>query len=347
MAKRIVGVDIGSDAIRAVEVVDPAGANPTIERFHEVPLPEGAARSGDVLEVHTVSASLKRLWSEGGFKSKSVALGMGNQRVLARDLTVPRMPLQRIRESLPFQVQEMLPVPVADALLDFYPVSEADGENGPVIHGLLVAAIKEAVMANVSAVELAGLAPVEVDLIPFALTRVHVRGDNAQGTTALIDIGATTTNVVIVTNGIPQFVRIIPAGGDDITNALVQRLDMGRDIAEQVKRRLGIITAGAAPEHRPAIEVIYESTGQLLNGLRNTLNYFVNAHPDDPIVRIVLTGGASRLPGFSAALYELTRVNVVANDSFSSVRVAKTAQSGVGRSDAYSVALGLALGSRA
>ncbi|MBF0672654.1 MAG: type IV pilus assembly protein PilM [Salinibacterium sp.] len=347
MAKRIVGVDIGNDAIRAVEVLDPAGARPTIERFHEVPLPEGAARSGDVLEVHTVSASLKRLWSEGGFKSKSVALGMGNQRVLARDLTVPRMPLARIRESLPFQVQEMLPVPVADALLDFYPVSEAEGENGPVINGLLVAAIKDAVMANVNAVELAGLAPVEVDLIPFALTRVHVRGEHSQGTTALIDIGATTTNVVIATNGIPQFVRIIPAGGDDITTALVQRLDMAHDIAEQVKRRLGIITAGAAPEHRPAIEVIYESTGQLLNGLRNTLNYFVNSHPNDPIVRIVLTGGGAQLPGFSAALFELTRVAVVANDSFSGVKVAKSAEAGIGRSDSYSVALGLALGSKA
>lgn len=346
MAKRIVGVDIGNDAIRAVEVLDPAGARPTIERFHEVPLPEGAARSGDVLEVHTVSASLRRLWTEGGFKSKSVALGMGNQRVLARDLTVPRMSLARIRESLPFQVQEMLPVPVADALLDFYPVSEADSENGPVIHGLLVAAIKEAVMANVNAVELAGLAPVEVDLIPFALTRVHVRGENAQGTTALVDIGATTTNVVIATNGIPQFVRIIPAGGDDITEALVQRLDMTRELAEQVKRGLGIITAGASPEHRPAIEVIYESTGQLLNGLRNTLNYFVNSHPNDPIVRIVLTGGASRLPGFASALFELTRVAVVTNDSFSSVKVAKTAEEGIGSSDSFSVALGLALGSR-
>jgi type IV pilus assembly protein PilM len=346
MAKRIVGVDIGNDAIRAVEVLDPAGAKPTIERFAEVPLPEGAARSGDVLEVHTVAASLKRLWSEGGFKSKFVALGMGNQRVLARDLTVPRMPLARIRESLPFQVQEMLPVPVADALLDFYAVSESEGENGPVISGLLVAAIKEAVMANVSAVELAGLDPVEVDLIPFALTRVHVRGEQAQGTTALVDIGATTTNVVIATNGIPQFVRIIPAGGNDITEALVQKLDMTRDLAEQVKRALGIVTAGAAPEHRPAIEVIYESTGHLLNGLRNTLNYFVSSHPNDPIVRIVLTGGASRLPGFAAALFELTRVAVVSPDSFSTVRVARSAESGIGKSDSYSVALGLALGSK-
>ncbi|TQL41917.1 type IV pilus assembly protein PilM [Homoserinimonas aerilata] len=346
MAKRIVGVDIGNDSIRAVEVTDAAGAKPTVERYHEVPLLDGAARSGDVLEVHTVASTLKRLWSEGGFKSKDVALGMGNQRVLARDLTVPRMPLARIRETLPFQVQDMLPVPVADALLDFYPISEGTGESGPVINGLLVAAIKEAVMANVNAVQLAGLNPVEVDLIPFALTRVHVRGENSRGTVALIDIGAQTTNVVIATNGVPQFVRIIPAGGDEITMALVQRLDMTRETAEQVKRALGIVTAGAAPEHRPAIEVIYESTGQLLNGLRNTLNYFVNSHPNDPISRIILTGGAARLPGLSAALFELTRVTVASNESFNGLRLSRAAASSTIGSEGMSVALGLALGGK-
>lgn len=344
MAKRIVGVDIGNDMIRAVEVSDAAGAKPVIERYHEIELPEGAARSGDVLEVHTVAATLKRLWSEGGFKSKDVALGMGNQRVLARDLTVPRMPLARIRESLPFQVQDMLPVPVADAILDFYPISETEGENGPVINGLLVAAIKDAVTANVTAVELAGLNPVEVDLIPFALTRVHVRGENARGTVALIDVGSTTTNVVIATDRVPQFVRIIPAGGDDITTALVQRLDMSRETAEQAKRALGIVTAGAAPDHRPAIEVIYESTGQLLNGLRNTLNYFVNSHPNDAISRIVLTGGGAQLPGFAAALFELTRVTVISNDSFKDMRMGRSASSGSASTTSMSVALGLALG---
>lgn len=346
MAQRIVGVDIGNDTIRAVEVTDAAGARPTIERFHEIPLPNGAARSGDVLEVHTVAATLKRLWSEAGFKSKDVALGMGNQRVLARDLTVPRMPLARIRESLPFQVQEMLPVPVADALLDFYPISESVGEGGPVIHGLLVAAIKEAVTANVTAVQLAGLNPVEVDLIPFALTRVHIRGDNARGTVALIDIGSTTTNVVITTDGVPQFVRIIPAGGEEITTALVQRLDMSRETADQVKRALGVITAGAAPEHRPAIEVIYESTSHLLNGLRNTLNYFVNSHPESPFDRIVLTGGGSKLPGFEVALFELTRVAVVADESFAGMRLGRAAEATRAGAGGMSVALGLALGGR-
>lgn len=347
MAKRIVGVDIGNTSIRAVEVSDALGARPTVERFYEVPLPEGAARSGDVLEVHTVAAALRGMWAEAGFKSKDVALGMGNQRVLARDLTVPKASLERIRESLPFQVQDMLPMPVAEAILDFYPVSEGVGEGGPVVHGLLVAAIKKAVMANVNAVQKAGLNPVEVDLIPFALARVHLRGRNTNGTVALIDLGSTTTNVVIATNGVPQFVRIIPAGGDEINKALIANLGMTPDIAEQVKRALGLITVGLAPEHRPAAEIIHQAAGQLLNGLRNTLNYFVTSHPNDPISSVLLTGGASRLPGFATALAELTRVQVTADDGFGGVRVSRAAEQAAGGRDGMTVALGLALGSKA
>jgi type IV pilus assembly protein PilM len=348
VAKGIVGVDIGNDSIRAVELMDAAGKTPTVARFHEVPLPEGAARSGDVLEVHTVASALKRLWVDGGFKSKDVVLGMGNQRVLARDLTVPKMPMKQIRESLPFQVQDMLPVPVAEAILDFYPISEGTNEGGPVVNGLLVAAVKEAVLANVNAAQLAGLNPVEVDLIPFALTRVHMRGDSAGGTVALIDVGATTTNVIIATNGVPQFVRIIPAGGDEITKALVTRLDMTQASAEQAKRSLGIVTVGVAPEHRPIVEVVHEATGQLLNGLRNTLNYFVNARQQEGIGRILLTGGGSKLPGFESALAEITRVSVSTDDGFGGVKMLRTAekQATTGRSG-MTVALGLALGSKA
>lgn len=348
MAKGIVGVDIGNDSIRAVELLDAAGKTPTVARFHEVLLPEGAARGGDVLEVHTVASALKRLWVDGGFKSKDVVLGMGNQRVLARDLTVPKMPMKQIRESLPFQVQDMLPVPVSDAILDFYPISEGVNEGLPVIHGLLVAAVKEAVMANVTASELAGLNPVEVDLIPFALTRVHMRGNNAGGTVALVDIGASTTNVVIATDGVPQFVRIIPAGGDEITKALVAKLDMTTATAEQAKRALGIITAGVPAEHRPAVEVIHELTGQLLSGLRNTLNYFVNAHENGSIGRIILTGGGSQLPGLDVALGEITRVPVTLDDGFGGVAVTKaTAKLSSAVRSRMTVALGLALGSRA
>ena len=104
MTKNIVGVDIGSRSLRAVEVADVDKPHPTVVRFSEMALSDGAASRGEVLEPQTVASALKQLWSAGGFKSKNVVLGMGNQRVLARDLTVAKASRERIRESLPFQV---------------------------------------------------------------------------------------------------------------------------------------------------------------------------------------------------------------------------------------------------
>ena len=348
MASRIVGIDIGSTTVRAVEVEGATKARPTVLRYHEVPLPAGAAKSGEVLETHTVASALKRLWTDGGFKSKDVVLGMGNQRVIARDLAMPKMPLAQIREALPFQVQDMLPMPVSESLLDFYPISEEEGENGQVINGLLVAAVKQSVLANVDAALLAGLTPIDVDLIPFALTRLRARVHGGPETIALVDIGSSTTNVVIAIGGVPQFVRIIPAGGNDATLAIAMTLEVEEGIAENAKRALGLTPAAVNPEHRPIVEQIQRATGELLNSIRNTLSYFDNTHQVANVQRIVLSGGGSRLGGFPGALQELTRTEVVLSDPFANLSVSKAlSNQPVETRDAMSVALGLALGSAA
>ena len=348
MAKRIVGIDIGSTSVRAIELEGAAKARPTVVRSHEVPLPSGAAKSGEVLETHTVASALKRLWSEGGFKSKNVVLGMGNQRVIARDLAMPKMPLAQIREALPFQVQDMLPMPVSESLLDFYPISEGEGENGPVINGLLVAAVKQSVLANVDAALLAGLTPIDVDLIPFALTRLRAREHGGPETIALVDVGSSTTNVVIVIGGVPQFVRIIPAGGNDATLAISMSLEVEEGLAENAKRALGLNPAALNPEHRPILEQIQRATGELLNSIRNTLSYYDNTHQVANVERIVLSGGGSRLGGFAAALQAQTRTEVTMSDPFATLTVSKAmSQHGPEARDSMSVALGLALGSAA
>jgi type IV pilus assembly protein PilM len=347
MATRIVGIDIGSTTVRAVEVEGSTKARPTVVRYAEVPLPSGAARSGEVLETHTVASALKKLWSTGGFKSKNVVLGMGNQRVIARDLVMPKMSLSQIREALPFQVADMLPMPVSEALLDFYPISESEGDNGAVVNGLLVAAVKKSVLANVDAAVLAGLNPVDVDLIPFALSRLQSRAHGGPDTIAIVDVGSSTTNVVIIIAGVPQFVRIIPAGGNDATMAVAMSLEIEEGIAENAKRALGL-GAAANPEHRPIVEHIHRATSELLNSIRNTISYFDNTHAVANVERIVLSGGGAKLAGFAAALQELTRAEVVLSDPFATLTVSKS----VGQSppevhDSMSVALGLALGSAA
>jgi type IV pilus assembly protein PilM len=344
MSPNIVGIDIGSASVRAVEVRNADKAKPVIERFAEVALPEGSVRRGEVLEVGTVATAIRRMWSSGGFKTKDVILGIGGPRVLSRDLQMPRGPINQIKEALPFHVQDMLPVPVAEALLDFYPISEENGEHGPVVNGLLVAAIKEAVAINVAAVTQAGLRPVQVDLIPFALVRALAPRRATSGVVGVVSIGANTTNVVITDNGVPQFVRIISSGGDDITRALSNRLQLSLQQAEGAKREIGLGSQNMSAQQRPAMEVIYESARELLTAIRNTLSYYVNSKPGTSLSRVILAGGGSQLQGFGRALGDAVGASVVEADAFAGAQLARTARTTRAEQDAMTTAYALALG---
>jgi type IV pilus assembly protein PilM len=349
MGSTIVGIDIGSRSVRAVEVQGATKARPVITRYHEVALPEDSVRRGEVLEVTTVANALKQLWSSGGFTSKDVALGMGGQRVFARDLVVPRAPLAQIRESLPFHVQDLLPVPVDEAILDFYPISEETGPDGPVVNGLLIAAIKDAVTANVAAVSQAGLRPVHVDLIPFALTRALAPINSSTALTVIVGVGANTTNVIVSQGGVPLFVRILTAGGDDITRALATSLHIEPAEAEALKRSLGLGSADVPLDQRPAIEVIYAVVGELFNSIRNTLNYFLSTKRNMRLDSVVVSGGGTQLAGFNAALSEMIGLPVIQAERLGGVQLSKdlSTNSSPHQQDAMSTAFGLALGTRA
>ena len=349
MPSSIVGIDIGSETLRAVELGDLGKGKPTLQRLLDLDLPAGAVVRGEVQQPHTVATALKQLWARAGFKSKTAVVGVGNQKVIARDLSVPRASLKRIRETLPFHVQDMLPVPVADALLDFYPISESEGEQGPQVNGLLIAAVKDAVLENVRAVQAAGLTAENVDLIPFALVRALIPRESRGGTVAVVDLGASATTVVVATAGVPQFVRVIPSGSGDLTQALAQRLEVATDAAERTKHTLGLArTVADADEHR-AVQVIYEVTNEILGSLRNTVSYFSNVHPTTPVESIVVTGGGAQLPGFMNALADVTRLPVTLGDPLANLTLGR----GVDRQHldtaraTYSVAVGLALGSAA
>lgn len=346
MGGTVVGLDIGSDSLRAVEVSGYDGGKPSIVRYAEVRLPENVVRRGEVVERATASTALRRLWAQGRFTTKNVVLGMGGSRVFARDFSVPRVPLDQIRESLPFLVQDLLPVPVADAILDFYPIAEDEGENGPVITGMLVAGLQEAITANVSAAMTAGLHPLHVDLIPFAMTRAVAPIRSAHGRDALVAIGANTTNLVVVSDGVPQFVRMVPNGGDDITRAIATRMQWAPEQAEQAKRAIGMGGPMMRQEDRPVLEIIYEVVGELLSSIRGTLAYYATAKPNAPVQRVLLTGGGAYLAGLPKALSDMVGLPVTLAEPLATIPAPRTKErvSG-GALDAYTTAFGLALGS--
>jgi len=307
VANRVVGIDLGHGVVRGAEVEDPGAPRQRVLRTGSVPLLEDVVVSGEIRDVASAAASLKQLWSKAGFKSRKVVLGMGNPRVLARDLAVPVRPLQQVRESLPFLVADMLPMPLENAVLDYYPISIGVDEDGrEVYHGMLVAGLKDVALANARAAKQAGLEVVGIDMLPFALIRTLSDRANA-ATWAYVDVGATTTIISIATAGVPEFVRIVPTGGEDVTRSLMDLGQLTRDQAEQIKRTVGLSADGVDARYRPVVELMVTRSSELMTSIRDTIQYFADTRQRE-VARIVLTGGAVRLGGFAHMVSAWTRI---------------------------------------
>jgi len=239
VARTRIGVDVGSTAVRVAEVA--AGDIPVVVRAAQVPLPPGVVEAGEVRQPEAVAEALRELWSKSGVKSKQVYLGVGNQRVVVREVALPWLPEKELRDTLGFQVQEFIPMASDEAVLDFDPLGEMDQGGRRMVRILLVAAHKPMVNALVEAALAAKLDPQGIDLTPFAVIRAVGTGDegldlDSSGDEAIVDIGAQVTSICVHDRGVTRFVRMLPSGGRDITLALAAGLSVDEDVAERLKR---------------------------------------------------------------------------------------------------------------
>lgn len=313
-----------------MQISNPDKRRFTVDRIGAVPLPVGAVRDGVVADPVTVGAAIRQLWHEQKIGSKHVALGVGGKRVLVRDMVVPESAMTTLATSLPGLVQENLPVPVTEAILDFYAIREVNNQSGRGYQGLLVAALKDAIKANIEATRLAGLKVDSVDLNAFAVARAGARGEFSKQTTAFVDLGASSTTVVITSLGVPLYVRHLTVGGAAITDSIVEKLKVGPEEAERLKREVGIGRADR-PDQQPVAEAVLSVVQPLTVNLRDTLSYYNQQHPDDPLRAVVLAGGGSHLAGFKEALAESFRIPVTQADALLDANLAKSVDSSAAR----------------
>lgn len=328
MARRpLVGLDIGSSGVRAAELT--LGRHGvTLDRFGQVALPEGAMHEGEVRDVDAVAAALKQLWAQAKFGSKRVAVGVANQRVIVRQVDLPWLPVGEMRKSLAFQVQDFIPMPVEEAILDFHPLEEFTSDSGTrMMRVLLVAASRDMVNGMLEAVTKAGLQPAGVDLNSFALLRSMAHAAPAvheASADALVDVGASVTNIVVHQGGVPRFVRILLMGGSTITDALVERLGVPTDQAEALKQSTGLAHEAAQAGSHPAQRTIEQASAAFIDEVRGSLDYYTSQSGAVRISRVVLSGGGSLLPGLVERLASATRLPVEQARPMAALTVGKT-----------------------
>lgn len=322
-ARTAIGLDIGTCVVRAVELSFGRGGI-TLERFGQVVLPDGAVREGKVMDPPAVVASLRQLWSATRLSHKRVVLGVANQQVIVRKIDLPAMSPNELRTNLPYLVMDILPMDVGQTVLDFFPLEEAVGEEGtPVLRGLLVAASRDTVLENVKCVERAGLSVQAVDLTSFAVLRaLGKQGGPDVETEALIDVGARITNLVVHRDGVPIFVRILLMGGQDVTEAVAEFMDVPVPQAEAMKQQVAV--ASGAPGHNALRSTVVAQAQDFVDEITGSLDYFATSNPGVRVQRILLSGGGSRLEGLRERLAQDTRLPVVAGDPMANLHIGRT-----------------------
>ena len=338
-----IGLDIGSSAVRAVQVSRPGSGPATLDRLGQVLLPPGAVRDGEIADPEAVVEVLKTLWKRYGFKGRKVAMGVANQQVVVREVDLPYLPEAELRKSLDFQVQDYIPIPVEQAVLDFHVLAEHEVDGNRLSKILLVAAARGMVDSVVDAARRAKLQPVLLDLDAFAMLRSLSRPDailaGGEGE-LLIDAGAAVTNLVVHEAGIPRFVRILLMGGNAITDSLQAALGISHEQAEGMK------AADLTPGSDEA-SLVHERAGRFVDEIRGSLDYY-RAQPNAiQVGRAVVSGGASQLPGLRDRLADALGIPVDRGHPMQELKIGKVGvdPDQLAEAEPYlAVAIGLALG---
>jgi type IV pilus assembly protein PilM len=329
----VVGLDIGTFAVRAVELVV-KGGRPTLSAFAQVTLPPGAVVDGEVVDVGAVGAAIRRLWAEGNFSTTKVVVGVSSQRVIVRQADMSDMTADELQSALSFEARELLPIPLEEALLDAYVLERGTGtEDAPTMRVLLAAAQRDVVDTHLAAVTAGGLSATAVDVLSLALLRaVPPMGP---GSEAVIAVGGGLTTVVVRENGVPRFMRVLNVGGADVTDAIAQELGCDLDFAEDLKRRAAervveprvLVPAEAGTPSamsRRATELVAQQVSPVIEEIRGSLDFYLAQADVDQIDRVLVTGGGIRTPGFLSRLGEELGREIIVADPLQLVDIGKT-----------------------
>jgi type IV pilus assembly protein PilM len=240
-----VGLDIGSEMIKVVEAKN--GKNgPTITGLGICPIPEGAIENSLILDPVAVGQAIKALLAENGIKTKPVISAVaGQSSVVVRVIEVPRMTREELTETMKFEVERQVPLPLSEVLMDFEPIERpGDPPDPQSMEVLLAVAQQDMVNRHVEALFAAGLAPNAIDVEPLASSRALIETDPVakNQTVAIIDIGANSTDFDIYDGGMLVFAcPPLQIAGITFTQAISEYLQIPMDEAEKLKRQYGAV----------------------------------------------------------------------------------------------------------
>jgi type IV pilus assembly protein PilM len=341
--KGLVGLDIGSSAVKAIEI-KPAGKGYKVGAIGVEPIPPDSIVDGAIIDSGAVSEAIRRLFANKQFKSKDVAASLSGNSVIVKKITLPVMSEQELAESIYWEAEQYIPFDIQDVNLDYEILDPGTGPDSQgAMEVLLVAAKKDKIADYTGVITQAGRTAVVVDVDAFALQNAFEAnyGADPGQVVVLLNAGASAININIIAGAQSVFTRDVSMGGNAFTEAVQKELNLPFDAAEEVKKGQSI-DGVTYEDARPVLKAM---TDNVLLEVEKTFDFFKATAASDHIDRIVLSGGASRVEGFVEALHERFHTAVEPFDPFRQVAfdAKKLGRAPEDMAPLSAVALGLAL----
>jgi type IV pilus assembly protein PilM len=253
----VLGLDIGTSLIKVVEMRSTRGSLQLLNLGIR-PTPPEVISNGVIVDAAALGSAIRGLVQAQGMRTREVVASVaGQSSLVVRPIEVPKMTRAELAETMRWEVERHIPFAASEVIMDYQPLVEPDQlpEERQNMEVLLAVAQEDMINAYIETLRVAGLAPRALDIEGLAATRslVDVRADEGlyDQTIALVNVGATTTDISIIRNGLLSFNRPVPMAGESLTNAISENL--GRDVseAERLKKEVGTIFL----EQRPAAAV--------------------------------------------------------------------------------------------
>jgi len=340
--KPLVGLDIGSSSVKAVELTKSKRGYQLTGFAYETLEPD-AIVDGAIMDARAVAESIKRTFASAKFKSKGVSAGVSGHSVIVKRVVVAAATPDEVETSIQFDAEQYIPFELTDVNLDYQVVGpNMTPSDEPGMEVVLVAAKKEKIQNHTSVISLAGRSPDVVDIDAFALQNAFEANYDVHpdAVIALLNIGASLMNINITKGGMPLFIRDVSVGGNQYTDILQKELQLNFQEAEDLK--LGKAGGSEVEMVQPLLESITE---MLIMEVQKTFDFFRETYPNERITRVLISGGTSHMPGLPEKVQEMFSYPTEILNPFKSIAMGPKVDAAKATSlgPALAVAVGLAL----
>jgi type IV pilus assembly protein PilM len=315
--KSVVGLDIGSSALKAVELRPARNGFELLHIAHQN-LQSDTIVDGHIIDLNHVSDSINRIWNEQNIRTDQVATSLSGHAVIVKKILLPSMSEEELDEQIHWEAEQYIPFDINDVNLYHEIVGhDASGQNMDV---LLVACKRDKIAQFTQVISQAGKQPVVVDVDAFALQNAYEANyyPGPNQTVALLDIGASVMTINIVRGTTSIFTRDISAGGNQYTDLLQKELNLTFEQAETIKRGGTIEQQLPVEQIEPALQSVSE---MLALEIQRTLDFFRATAVDSPAIdRMLIAGGSSKVHQLAEYLSDKFQMPVEQFDSFRSIR---------------------------